>query len=170
MATIHLLIGIPGCGKSTFANKMNKELNIEIVSTDAVRMNNPGILEEEVWPRVYSRIGELLNSNLDVIFDATNITPKVRKRLVDNVIVHCEKFDIVAYYFNVDWHICYDRVNKRNNDPNEHYLPVEVVEGYGQKIIEPSFEEGFIEIKYIDEIGNIYQIKYKEGGNYESRL
>ncbi len=169
MATIHLLIGIPGCGKSTFAEKYSKKSNIEIVSTDAIRMANPGILEEEVWPRVYFRIGELLNNNLDVIYDATNITPKVRKRLVDNVSVHCDKFEVVAYYFNVDWRICHDRVKERNNDPNEHYLPVEVVESYGQKIVEPSLEEGFTEIKYIDSIGNIYLTKYKEGGTYESK-
>lgn len=157
MKTIHVLIGIPGCGKSTFADKLSKQLNIEIVSTDRVRMENIGILEEQVWPKVYQMLGEKLNNDEDVIFDATNITPKVRKRLVDNVRVYCEEFNLIGYYFTVDWRLCMERVEKRNTDPNEHYLPTDVIEGYAGKIIEPTFEEGFIKINYIDEIGNIYK-------------
>lgn len=157
MKTIHLMIGIPGCGKSTFSNKLATDLNIRIVSTDRVRADNPGIKEEQVWPTVYKMIGDELKNMKDVIFDATNITPKVRKRLVDNVITHIDDFSMIAYYFTVDWQICVNRVNARNNDPNELYLPVDVIKGYYEKIVEPTLEEGFIKINYINEIGNIYK-------------
>lgn len=157
MKTIHLMIGIPGCGKSTFSHKLAIDKQIEIVSTDRVRYENPGIKEELVWPMVYEMIGNQLNQNNDVIFDATNITPKVRKRLVDNVLLHSQGFEMIAYYFVVDWQICVSRVRIRNNDPNELFLPVEVIKGYYDKIVEPTFEEGFVEINYINEIGKIYK-------------
>lgn len=157
MKTIHLMIGIPGCGKSTFSHKLAIDKQIEIVSTDRVRSENPGIKEELVWPMVYEMISNQLNQNNDVIFDATNITPKVRKRLVDNVLLHSQGFEMIAYYFVVDWQICVSRVSIRNNDPNELFLPVEVIKGYYDKIVEPTFEEGFVEINYIDEIGKIYK-------------
>lgn len=157
MKTIHLMIGIPGCGKSTFSHKLAIDKQIEIVSTDRVRSENPGITEELVWPMVYEMISNQLNQNNDVIFDATNITPKVRKRLVDNVLLHSQGFEMIAYYFIVDWQICVNRVSIRNNDPNELFLPVEVIKGYYDKIVEPTFEEGFVEINYIDEIGKIYK-------------
>lgn len=157
MKTIHLMIGIPGCGKSTFSHKLAIDKQIEIVSTDRVRSENPGIKEELVWPMVYEMISNQLNQNNDVIFDATNITPKVRKRLVDNVLLHSQGFEMIAYYFIVDWQICVNRVRIRNNDPNELFLPVEVIKGYYDKIVEPTFEEGFVEINYINEIGKIYK-------------
>lgn len=157
MKTIHLMIGIPGCGKSTFSHKLAIDKKIEIVSTDRVRSENPGIKEELVWPMVYEMISNQLNQNNDVIFDATNITPKVRKRLVDNVLLHSQGFEMIAYYFIVDWQICVSRVSIRNNDPNELFLPVEVIKGYYDKIVEPTFEEGFVEINYINEIGKIYK-------------
>ena len=34
--------------------------------------------------------------------------------------------------------------------PNERFLPVEVIAGYGEKIIAPTKEEGFIDIVVID--------------------
>ena len=71
--------------------------------------------------------------------------------------VYCECFNLIGYYFTVDWKLCVERVEKRNADPNEHYLPTDVIEGYASKIIEPTLEEGFVKINYIDEIGNIYK-------------
>ena len=60
MKTVHMMIGIPGSGKSTYALELSKKLNYKIISTDVVRMENPGIKEEDVWPRVYWMIAEEL--------------------------------------------------------------------------------------------------------------
>ena len=43
-----------------------------------------------------------------------------------------------------------ERVEKRNKMPNERYLPVDVIKGYGEKIIAPTLEEGFKRIFIID--------------------
>ena len=77
MNTIHLMIGIQGSGKTTFSKRLSKSLNIEIVSTDLIRKEMSEILEEQVWSMVYQKCASELAKGKDVIFDATNITPKV---------------------------------------------------------------------------------------------
>ena len=85
MSTLHLMIGIPGSGKSTYVKELLKTHDYVLVSTDKVRQDNPNLPESEVFPTVYRTMGEALNKGLDVVFDATNITPKVRNRLKDNL-------------------------------------------------------------------------------------
>ena len=56
----------------------------------------------------------------------------------------------MAYYFITDPNKCVERVAKRNKMPNERFLPLDVIKGYGEKIIAPTIEEGFKEIIVID--------------------
>lgn len=146
---IHMLIGIPGSGKSTFAKNLKKELNCSVISTDYVRQHHPDWLESFIWPEVYRLSYQALIEGRDVIFDATNITPKVRKRFIDEVEKYGCKVSICGYYFNTPTNICLERVMLRNLDPNELYLPPEVVESYGARIIQPRLKEGFSFIKVI---------------------
>ena len=122
---IHMMIGIQGAGKSTFANEYAKEINAEIISTDGVRIANPGISEDLVWPYVYKKVAECVTNNIEVIFDATSITPKVRKRFIDNVELHGVKCVIGAYFFDVDKNVCAARVEKRNNENTQINIPIE---------------------------------------------
>lgn len=155
MKTVHMLIGIPGCGKTTFANKLIKEHQMMVLSTDVVRKNNPSFTEEMIWPEVYRLAGTILNRGEDFIYDATNITPKVRARFVEKVTPYCCDFKMIAYFFKVDWHVCYERAEIRNLDPNEHHIPLDIIEGYNEKIIAPTSEEGFIKIIIVNEFGEI---------------
>lgn len=156
---IHMLIGIQGSGKTTFANQLKKELNCEVISTDLVRKQ--GVKEEDVWKVVYQKCADALNNNIDAIYDATNITPKVRKRLFDEVEKLGATPKVGAYYFITDVKVCYERVKLRNEDKDELYLPLEVVFSYNEKLIEPSFEENFEFIKKVEE-GKIIEVKYNE--------
>lgn len=168
MATLHMLIGIPGSGKSTFShNVLIKQYpNAVFIASDIVRTNNPHLKEEEIWPEIYRLCSEALINNLDVIYDATNITPTVRARFFNKL---AEKgainYDKYAYYFITDPKKCMERVEKRNHMPNERYLPVDVIEGYGEKIIAPSVEEGFIKIITID--NNKHDENYKEKTTFD---
>lgn len=145
MVKLHLLIGIPGSGKSTFAKKLINENKYKLVSTDVVRANNPGIDEKDVWPEVYLMITNYLKNNQDVIFDATNITYKVRQRLIENIGVdYLKDYEIVAYYFPEYYEICMDRVDKRNKMQGELYLPVDVIQSYGEKVSPPVYDEKFV--------------------------
>lgn len=157
MPKVHLMIGIQGSGKSTFSRKFSNEKDIKIVSTDIVRQLNPDWPEEKIWPEVYRLTSELIKKGEDVIFDATNITPKVRERFINNVLLHFENsdknnlpFELIGYYFNVDPVICKERVEKRNLNPNELYLPPEVVFSYSEKMVPPTYEEPFTLIYYIE--------------------
>ena len=151
MPTVHMLIGIPGSGKTTFGRKLQKELNIPIISTDATRNLHPTWKEDKIWPEVYRLCAELLSSKQDFIFDATNITPEVRKTFRERVKPTGVDYDIAAYYIKADWHECYKRITIRNTIPGERYFPLDLVEDYGRRLIPPSEDEGFIFIKEIDE-------------------
>lgn len=138
-----MMIGIPGSGKSTFAKLLAKKNGYAIISTDSVRLLNPFWEEPLIWPEVYRRCAEAIANCEDAIFDATNVTPKVRKRFVDEVQKHGVKVEMIAYYFDTPWEVCYERVVKRNQEPNVHHIPADIVQGYGERIIFPTFEEGF---------------------------
>lgn len=148
---IHMMIGIQGSGKTTFAKQLAKELKIKIISTDSVRVNMPGIKEELVWPYVYKQVAIAITEGKDVIFDATSITPRVRKRFVDEVEKYGVKCEICAYYFDVEKEVCVQRVAQRNKDRSQINIPIEVVYSFSDKIIPPTFEEGFKIIKIVRE-------------------
>ena len=123
---IHMMIGIQGSGKTTFAKQLAKELKIKIISTDNVRVNMPGIKEELVWPYVYKQVALAISEGKDVIFDATSITPRVRKRFVDEVEKYGVKCEICAYYFDVDRDVCVQRVAQRNKDRSQINIPIQL--------------------------------------------
>ena len=149
MVTIHMLVGIPASGKTTYAKKLAQELSIPIVSTDEVRNQNPNTKEDKIWPLVYEECGNLLKSGQDFIFDATNITPHVRDRFKQKMNEYSTDYQIGTYYFDTDPKTCYNRAIKRNQMPTERYIPPEVILSYGEKIIEPQEDEGFIFRKVI---------------------
>lgn len=150
MATVHMMIGIPGSGKTTYAKALAKTKNYKIVSTDYVRMLHPNWNENLIWPEVYRLCASFLAEDNDIIFDATNITPKVRQRFKDEVLKHYQDFQMKAYFFTTNLQLCMERVEKRNKMDNELFLPIEVIASYSEKIIEPTLDEGFIDIIKID--------------------
>lgn len=152
MARVHMMVGIPGSGKSTYAKELSQTHGYEIVSTDMIRMLHSDWEESMIWPEVYRLTAEYLKGGCDIIFDATNITPKVRNRFKDEVSKHFNKFEVVAYYFDTSPKICAKRVEKRNKLVNKLYLPVEVVFSYDEKIIESTIDEGFIEIINVNDL------------------
>ena len=151
---IHLIVGIQGSGKSSFAKELSKKENIEIVSTDAIRKNNPGIEEYKVWEIVYKRMADLIKENKDCIFDATSITKKVRKRFFDSLKAYNVEVNADCYFLDTDVDICVARVSKRNMDENELYLPVDVIYSYKERLEIPSVDEGFNKIIVIKNYTN----------------
>lgn len=149
MILIHMLVGIPASGKTTFSKELAKELNIPIVSTDEIRNQNPNVSEDKIWPLVYNVCGRLLTNNQDFIFDATNVTENVRNRFKEKINSFNVKYEIGAYYFDVNPVVCYKRAIERNKDPKERFMPPEVILSYGKKITMPTIEEGFKFVKVI---------------------
>jgi len=153
MRVVHMMVGIPGSGKSTYVKELADQLKCEVVATDEVRNANPNWDETKIWPEVYRLCGEKLKAGQDIIYDATNITPKVRARFIEEVKKYYNNFNIGTYYFDTPWQECLRRIIIRNENPNERYLPPAVVSSYANNIIIPTTDEGFVFIK---------TIKYKE--------
>ena len=149
MAKLIMMIGIPGSGKTTYSKDLSKEYNAKVISSDKVRQTYVGIKENDVFPTVFSLCIEELKENRNVILDATHITPKVRKRTFDALDEFNVPYEKVAVYVDTPVDVCVRRVEKRNQDPNELFLPLEVITSYGKNIVPPSLSEGFIDIKVI---------------------
>ncbi len=99
--TLWVMCGLSGSGKSTIAKQLAQEHeNTVIVSSDSVREELTGDYEnqdhnEEVFKVFHKRIREALENNINVIADATNITMKSRRAILENVKgIDCHK---VAY-------------------------------------------------------------------------
>lgn len=152
MPVVHMMVGIQGSGKTTYAKRMNKEKGIEIVSTDTIRKEMIDFKESNVFPMVYKRCKELILENKDLIFDATSITPSVRKRFIDSLKelgIDRSMYEIYVYYFIPDVELSKERIQRRNEMGIERYMPLEVIEKYNNEIIPPTTEEGFEKILFI---------------------
>ena len=159
MPKVYLLIGIPGSGKSTYAQTFSTENNIPIISTDWVRAHVPNIQESEVWPNVYKHIVKNIKAGRDVIYDATSATPKVRKRLIDNLselgVSLNVDYEIHSLFFPTAAVTCVNRVEKRNQMPGQLFLPLDCIPSYAQTIIPPTYEEGFSSAEVISNRSDI---------------
>lgn len=165
MSKLIVMVGIQGSGKSTIAKELAKEygqdwehtggpysdwggcamthIDAPIVSSDEIRKEFPNFGNEKVFKELYSRVNKLLEKGANVIMDATNITIKARKQIFEMVKVPCEK---IAYVINTSYEECVRRVKERNEDPNQHFVPLDVVEKYWKSFQCPAKFEGWDEI------------------------
>lgn len=97
---LFILVGIPGCGKSTWARTYFHRGSI--VSSDAIREYKwPGEpyrreRNQEVFAEFYRRIGEMLKEGEEVVADATSLLQTARRKLLD-----------LADYYNAEKHLVF---------------------------------------------------------------
>ena len=150
MAILHLMVGIQGSGKSTYSKKLRDEFGYKIISSDEVRKMYPDWEEVKIFPEVYRLCAMELKEGNDVIFDATNITPKVRARNINLIREIYSDFEVYAYFINTNKELCKERVLKRNNMEGELFLPIEVIDSYYNNLVPPSLEEGINKVIVIN--------------------
>jgi len=143
MQTLYILIGIPACGKSTYANSLKNE-NTIVLSSDQIRKELFGSEKSQinnslVFSTLYSRAKAFLNDKKDVIIDSTAINRFERQRILSNF----TKQDIkkVAIVFSTPINACIERDRLRNRCVGE-----DIISMYANKFEPPNKKEGFDEI------------------------
>ena len=150
MAILHLMVGVQGSGKSTYSKKLKDQYGYKIISSDEVRKMHPDWEEVKIFPEVYRLCAIELKEGRDVIFDATNITPKVRAKNINLIREIYSYFDVYAYFINTEKELCKERVLKRNSIEGELFLPIEVIDSYFNNLVPPSIEEGIDKVIVIN--------------------
>ena len=144
--TLIMLVGIPGSGKSTFAEKVLSNC-YNIVSSDSIRAKYWGSEEvqpnpSEVFDLVIYEARELLKYELDVVIDATNVRKADRQKLIKNILHEAqlkrEDVNVICYYFEPD--VVHA---KAQNLLRDRKVPNVVIERYVKRFEVPTVKEGF---------------------------
>jgi predicted kinase len=155
MKYCHMLIGIPGGGKSTWVNDNIFDRNTAVFSTDQIIENTAkaaGMTYNEVFEDsigeatkiFFSNIVEAAAAGKNMVIDRTNLSKKSRKKILDlipddylkvAVVVNCSDDFVLA--------------NRLANRPGKS-IPHHVIENMKKTFEEPSLDEGFKSIVHIE--------------------
>ena len=159
--TMIMLCGLPGSGKSTFANEIKKSnplFPIKIHSSDALRQELYGDASQQgdnskLFEELHRRIKDDLKAGHDVIYDATNIKSKERVSFLNSLSnIRCKKACIVIA---TEYDACI-----RNNHQRMREVPDEVIRRMYLNFTPPHYGEGFDEI--------LYRFRYLSNGDYNT--
>lgn len=160
MARLHLMMGTPGSGKSTWiTNHINSSKEVWI-SRDEVRFSMVAKDEEyfskekAVFREYIRKINEALDNGLDVFADATHLNKASRNKLLRAVSSKiAPQVDIIWIKTPLDE--CFRRNDNRIG--TRSFVPKSVIRRMFYQIEKPEFEEGFDTI-YIVEDGQPIKI------------
>lgn len=143
-----MMAGLPGSGKSHKAKELAEQYKANIHSSDSIReelsgdVNNQNI-NELVFRTLHNRIKEDLRNGKNCIFDATNISYKVRMSFLQQLNnISCEKICVLMA-------TPYEECLKRNKQ-RERKVPEHVIERMYRGFDVPWYYEGWdqIEVEY----------------------
>lgn len=155
---IRMLCGLQGSGKSTYAKQFKKN-NPEfiILSSDEYRKEHPDFNNGEIFSLLYKDMNKYLKEGKSIIYDATNITLKDRKKMFGAIKEPVD--DIIAIIVNTPYDECL-----KNNKKRENPIPSEALERYYHNFQIPFKEEGFNDIIFLNfdfNIDNFFSSLFK---------
>lgn len=116
--TLIILMGIPGCGKSTYAQTLlEQNKDYEYVSRDEVRYEYVKDQEHyfdregEVYREYCNRITMYLQRGKTVIADATHLNESSRRKLMNTIGVKPDKVYLI--FIDTPFETCVERNNQR---------------------------------------------------------
>lgn len=161
MTKFMMLVGIPGSGKSLFAELLAKKENAEIVSSDKIREEicgdtNDQSKNDDVFKLLHNRIKENLKTGKNTIYDATNINSKRRRAfLIELNTISCKK---ECYVMTTPYEKCL-----KNNMSRERKVPEDVIKRMYMNWTTPYWFEGWDDIILIStEKSEIWAENYTE--------
>lgn len=138
---LHLLCGIPGCGKSSLA----KSLTGYLISTDELRKflwGDEAVLKYDklVFKLIEIIVNYMLSTGKDVIVDSTNITKRSRKKYIDIA----KRYETKV---TVHWVNCPVEKAIIQNSQRDRNVPEVVIRSMNKSFQPPVIEEGIDTIK-----------------------
>lgn len=139
MSTIHMLSGIPGSGKSTYAKQLCRSERAVLVATDEIRERLFGSESKQrnnylVFDAAFAEIEQALAGGRNVVFDATNIDRSRRLKFL-------KRFSGIP----VECHVCdapYELAIERNKTRKRRLNEV-ILTKYAKNFAFPVPGEGF---------------------------
>jgi len=143
MQKLIFLVGLPGCGKSTYANE-NLAIDCEIFSSDKIRFELFGDENNQsdnnlVFNTLFERAKEVLKQGKNVVIDATNVDIFERAQALK----HFADFSVqrIAIVLDVSMEICIERDQQRTRT-----VGANVIKKFATRFVMPTKSEGFDEI------------------------
>ena len=147
MSTIYVTIGMPGSGKSHWAETHKEELNAVVHSSDSIRAElgdvNDQSKNELVFKILHQRIKDDLRAGKNVIWDSTNLNRKRRIHFLNNELrdISCEK---ICVLFATPWEQCL-----ANNFARDRQVPEEVLCRMYKSFEVPGYAEQWDDIQIV---------------------
>ena len=138
-----MLCGLPGSGKSTYAERLEAEEGFIIHSSDKIRAElgdvNDQSKNEDVFNLLHKRVKADLNNRKNVCYDATNLNRKRRMAFLKELKnIECRK---ICVFIATPWEICLAQ-----NFARDRQVPQEVMSRMYKSFQMPSIYEGFDEV------------------------
>lgn len=146
MNKLIMLIGIPGSGKSTYAEKIAERESAVVISSDRLREELFGnVLElrrnSKLFGEMYKRALQYLSEGKNVVLDATNITGCKRKSILNKFKSYYKE----CYYIKTPL----QKVLHQNRSRDRN-VPENVIIRMYKILEEPDYNEGWDKINIVE--------------------